>query len=91
MSHRKPRQQNSKMESIAVTDTTLKLSIIVPVRNSRDYLSKCVEGIKSSSFTAYELIIVDDASDEDISDIQFPIQARILRLPFQSGPAYAAE
>lgn len=40
------------------------ISIIVPVYNVEQYLSRCVESIKASTFADYEIILVDDGSKD---------------------------
>ena len=41
------------------------VSIIIPTKNKQDYLSKCIESIRSlSSYRNYEIILVDNNSDE---------------------------
>ena len=40
------------------------LSIIIPVYNSEKYLKKCVDSILAQSFTDFELILIDDGSDD---------------------------
>lgn len=40
------------------------LSIIVPVYNSKQYLSRCLESILTQSFEDFELIVVNDGSDD---------------------------
>jgi glycosyltransferase involved in cell wall biosynthesis len=42
----------------------LKVSIIVPVYNSEQYLAECVESILAQTFTEYECILVDDHSKD---------------------------
>lgn len=42
----------------------MKLSIIVPVYNVKDYLDKCISSILSQTFRDFELIIVDDGSTD---------------------------
>lgn len=41
-----------------------KISIIVPVYNVKNYLSKCVDSILSQTFKDFELILVDDGSTD---------------------------
>jgi glycosyltransferase involved in cell wall biosynthesis len=65
------------------------LSIVIPVRNGGDYLRRCVAAIASSSFSDYELILVDDASDEELSSLPFNLDLRVLRLQCPVGPAVA--
>ena len=45
------------------------LSIIIPVYNVAQYLRQCIDSILASSFTAYELILVDDGSTDDSGSI----------------------
>lgn len=39
-------------------------SIIIPVYNSEEYLSECLDSIKRQTFTDYEVILVDDGSSD---------------------------
>ncbi len=40
------------------------ISVIVPVYNSEEYLSKCVQSILSQTYTNFELILVNDGSSD---------------------------
>ena len=40
------------------------ISIIVPIYNVEQYLSRCIDSILSQSFTDFELILVDDGSPD---------------------------
>ncbi len=42
-----------------------KVSVIIPVYNTRDYLARCLESVCLQSETAIEIIVVDDASPDD--------------------------
>ena len=42
-----------------------KVSIIVPVYNSEQYLTRCVESILSQTFTDFEILLVDDESTDN--------------------------
>lgn len=46
-----------------------KFSIIVPVYNTEKYLKRCLDSIKNQSFKDYEVIIVNDGSTDNSSDI----------------------
>lgn len=41
-----------------------RISIIVPVYNAEDYLSRCLDSILDQSLTLYEVILVDDGSTD---------------------------
>lgn len=45
------------------------VSVIVPVYNAKESLSKCVESILSQSFTNFELILIDDGSTDESRNI----------------------
>ena len=47
----------------------MKLSVIVPVYNSSKYLRRCLDSISSQSFRDFELILVDDQSNDNSLDI----------------------
>ena len=42
----------------------MKLSIIIPVYRTQDTLPRCLDSILQQSFTDYEVILVDDGSDD---------------------------
>ena len=48
---------------------TLKLSIGIPVFNGERFLRQCFDSLLSQTFTNFELIISDNASDDSTSDI----------------------
>lgn len=43
----------------------VKISIIVPVYNSEDYLSMCIDSLINQNFDSYEIILVDDGSTDN--------------------------
>lgn len=45
-------------------ERTPRISVIVPVYNVEKYLHKCVDSILAQTFTAFELILVDDGSSD---------------------------
>lgn len=42
----------------------MKISVIVPVYNVRDYLSSCVASVRAQTFSDFECILVDDGSTD---------------------------
>lgn len=46
----------------------LRLSIIVPVYQAKEYLEKCINSILEQSFVDFELILVDDGCERICND-----------------------
>lgn len=46
-----------------------KISVIVPVYNSEQYLPKCIDSILAQTFSDFELILVNDGSKDGSGDI----------------------
>lgn len=42
----------------------MKLSVVIPNYNGKNYLSKCLESLAKQDFRDYEIIVVDDASTQ---------------------------
>jgi GT2 family glycosyltransferase len=64
-------------------------SVIIPARNCKEDLARCLACLDRSLYRDYEVIVVDDASTDDTTAGIPPDQARVLTLPKQSGPAVA--
>ena len=45
------------------------ISIIMPARNSADYLNRCIDSVILQQFTDWELLIIDDGSSDNTRDI----------------------
>lgn len=65
------------------------ISIIIPIYNMKVTLMKCLESIKKSSYKSYEVILVDDASnDQPFKSLKDSAYIK-LQLEKRSGPAAA--
>lgn len=42
----------------------MKISFIIPVYNSKDYLPACVDSIRTAGFEDYEILLIDDGSTD---------------------------
>lgn len=65
------------------------LSVIVPVRNDPENLQQCLQALAASTYSNYEVIVVDDASTDDTTEIAGRFRVRQIRLEDRQGPAAA--
>ncbi len=56
------------------------LSVIVPIYNVKDYIEKCVESIKSQTYSDIEIILVDDGSTDGCAEICDAMKKSDLRI-----------
>ncbi len=68
-------------------DRQLFVSVIIPVYNAAQQLGECLRAVGRSSYTAYEVIVVDDASTDGSLDVARASGITTYRLPRRSGPA----
>lgn len=61
------------------------LSVIVPAHNAERHLEKCLSAIRSSDFTDYELIVVDDQSTDQSVKIAQRYADKIVSIPKRSN------
>lgn len=57
------------MKNSSVNHTNYKISIIVPVYNSREYLEQSIESILQQTYTNLELLLIDDESTDESGEI----------------------
>ena len=57
-----------KEKSNQINEAAL-VSIIVPVYNVEAYIAQCIDSIKSQTLTNYEVLLVDDGSEDDSINI----------------------
>jgi len=60
------------------------ISIIIPTYNRANYIAETIESIRQQTYANWELIIVDDGSDDDTSEIVRAIPDK--RIRFFKGP-----
>jgi glycosyltransferase involved in cell wall biosynthesis len=71
------------------SERELRISVIVPVRNGRAHLPRCLEALSRSDYANFEVIVVDDCSTDTTSKIAEHYGARCLRTPRNMGPGGA--
>ena len=67
----------------------MRVSVIVPAYNNAGELAQCLSALLAAADATAELIVVDDASDEDLSRVAACFAAQSLRLTRNAGPAAA--
>ena len=66
-----------------------RLSVIVPARNARLQLPRCLEALCCSEYADFEVIVVDDCSTDNTRQIVERYGARYLRTAAPAGPGGA--
>ncbi len=64
-------------------------SVVVPVLNGGEVFRSSLEALRRSSFSDYELVVVDDGSTDDSRALAVESAARVLRTRGRQGPAAA--
>ena len=67
----------------------LRMSVIIPVRNGSMHLDRCLQALSRSGYLNFEVIVVDDCSTDNTSEIVERYGAGYLRTPRILGPAGA--
>ena len=49
--------------------TTPKVSVILPARNEEEFISKCLETLGSQDYENFEIIAIDDSSEDKTGEI----------------------
>ncbi len=55
--------RNNKSNSVDVPQPLV--SVIIPARNETNYIQQCLDSLTSQSYDNYEIIAIDDSSDDD--------------------------
>jgi glycosyltransferase involved in cell wall biosynthesis len=65
------------------------ISVIIPVHNGSGYIASCIEALRKSTYRDFEIIVVDDASDDDTAEICRSFGFKVIALSARGGPAVA--
>ncbi|MFB3906579.1 MAG: glycosyltransferase family 2 protein [Acidobacteriota bacterium] len=55
------------------------LSVVIPVRNEAERLSRCLRSLKAQSAAGFEILVVDDGSDDASAEVACREGARVMR------------
>ncbi len=66
-----------------------RLSVVIPAYNGAGQLSRCLEGLRRSEFTNFEVIVVDDCSTDNTPEVVATHGALAVRTLRTLGPAGA--
>lgn len=65
------------------------ITVIIPVYNGQDFLRKCLDALFSSTYSSFEVLVVNDCSSDDSGEIAAAKGARVISTPVRSGPGAA--
>ncbi|WP_435017626.1 glycosyltransferase family 2 protein [Tundrisphaera sp. TA3] len=65
------------------------LSVVIPVNNGGRDFERCLRGLRASTWTDYEVVVVDDGSTDGSAEKAEAWGARVFRNPTKMGPAAA--
>ena len=65
------------------------LAVVIPVHDGGRDFERCLRGLRASSWSDFELVVVDDGSTDGSADLAASFGATVLRHPAPQGPAAA--
>lgn len=65
------------------------VTILIPVYNGEKYLGRCLDAVRSSTYSRFEIIVIDDQSTDGSCEIAVSRGARVLSMDHRGGPAAA--
>lgn len=70
----------------------MKFSIIIPVYNVEKYLEKCLDSVLNQTYTDYEVILINDGSNDKSTDIcrKYAVKYQNIRLYEQNNQGLAS-
>jgi len=72
-----------------VTDARIPVSLIIPAYCAQAHLADAITSVTAQACVPAEIIVVDDASPDNTSEIAAALGARVIRLAQNAGPAAA--
>jgi cellulose synthase/poly-beta-1,6-N-acetylglucosamine synthase-like glycosyltransferase len=82
-------QEDVSRDSLRAETDSPVISVIVPVRNSPEELRLCLGHLFESTYSRYEVIVVDDASTDETAQVAAELGVLLLSLGRRCGPAGA--
>lgn len=68
--------------SVNIQDSSLKISIVIPVKNGAQTIANCLDGIKKQTlYEQCEIIVIDSGSTDSTLDILKNYQIRLYQIP----------
>jgi len=74
---------------ISLPGATVDISLIIPTRDRQNTLKRCLDSLQESPFSRFEVIVVDDCSQQNVSDLVKAYGHKIVRLDKPSGAWHA--
>lgn len=71
------------------TVTSPIITVIVPVRNDPQRLSRCLAALSQSTCRSMEVLVMDDASTDDTPKVAGELGANVVRMERRGGPGVA--
>jgi cellulose synthase/poly-beta-1,6-N-acetylglucosamine synthase-like glycosyltransferase len=71
------KKRNLTFNRISVSPSVVSATVVVPVRNESQHITRCIESLKSQTLNA-EILVVDDHSDDDTRMLAQACGVRVL-------------
>jgi glycosyltransferase involved in cell wall biosynthesis len=82
-------QEEASSAALSAEPSVPVISVVVPVHNGAQELRLCLEHLFASTYTSFEVIVVDDASTDETAQVAGELGAHLLHLERRCGPAEA--